>query len=79
MTAAGDIHRSVEAAFNVGDTEALVALYEEKAVMATSNGTFVNGRDAIREQRVVIWMFPPNATKPDHLHSCFALTCHNSS
>lgn len=47
---AGDIHRLVEHAFNVGDTNALVALYEEDAAMATPDGTFVNGRDAIREQ-----------------------------
>jgi uncharacterized protein (TIGR02246 family) len=46
----GDLHRLVEDAFNAGDTEALVALYEEDASMATPDGTFVNGRDAIREQ-----------------------------
>jgi ketosteroid isomerase-like protein len=28
----------------------LVALYEEDAAMATPDGTFVNGHDAIREQ-----------------------------
>jgi uncharacterized protein (TIGR02246 family) len=47
---AGDIHRLVQDAFNAGDTDALVALYEEDAAMATPDGTFVNGRDAIREQ-----------------------------
>jgi uncharacterized protein (TIGR02246 family) len=47
---AGDIHRLVQDAFNAGDTDALVALYEEDAAMATSDGTFVKGRDAIREQ-----------------------------
>src|ERR1700677_5338077 len=36
-------------AFNAGDTDALVALYED-AAMATPDGTFVNGRDPIREQ-----------------------------
>ena len=46
----GDIHRLVEGAFNAGDTGALVALYEDDAAMATPDGTFVNGRDAIREQ-----------------------------
>jgi hypothetical protein len=46
----GDIHRLVEKAFNAGDTDALVALYEEDAAMATPDGTFVSGRDAIREQ-----------------------------
>jgi uncharacterized protein (TIGR02246 family) len=45
-----DIHRLVQYAFNAGDTEALVALYEEDAAMATPEGSFVNGRDAIREQ-----------------------------
>src|SRR5271163_2085336 len=45
-----DIHRLVEEAFNAGDPDALVALYEEDAAMATPDGTFVNGRDAIREQ-----------------------------
>ena len=50
MTEVGDIHRSVEEAFNAGDTEALVDLYEEDAAMATPDGTFVNGRDGIREQ-----------------------------
>jgi ketosteroid isomerase-like protein len=50
MTEAEDIHRSVENAFNAGDTAALVDLYEEGAAMATPDGTFVNGRDAIREQ-----------------------------
>jgi ketosteroid isomerase-like protein len=43
----GDIHRLVEDPFNAGDTDALVALYEEDAAMATPDGTFVNGRDAI--------------------------------
>ncbi len=40
----------VEDAFNAGDTGALVALYEEDAAMAIPDGTFVNGREAIREQ-----------------------------
>jgi uncharacterized protein (TIGR02246 family) len=47
---AGDLHRFVEDAFNAGDADALVALYEEDAAMATPDGTFVNGHDAIREQ-----------------------------
>ena len=45
-----EIHRSVENAFTAGDADALVALYEEDAAMATPDGTFVRGRDAIREQ-----------------------------
>src|SRR5271169_4586604 len=47
---AGEIHRLVENAFNAADTGALVALYEDDAAMATPDGTFVSGRDAIREQ-----------------------------
>jgi ketosteroid isomerase-like protein len=47
---AEDIHRLVQDAFNAGDTDALVALYEEDAAMATPEGSFVNGWDAIREQ-----------------------------
>ena len=47
---AADIHGLVEDAFNAGDVETLVALYEEDAAMATPDGTFVSGRAAIREQ-----------------------------
>jgi uncharacterized protein (TIGR02246 family) len=47
---AGDLHGLVEAAFNDGDVEALVALYEPDAAMATPEGAFVYGHDAIREQ-----------------------------
>jgi ketosteroid isomerase-like protein len=47
---AADIHRLVEGAFNAADVEALVALYEEDAAMATPDGTFVRGRAAIRDQ-----------------------------
>jgi uncharacterized protein (TIGR02246 family) len=47
---ARDIHLAVEEAFNAGDTDALVDLYEEDATMAAPDGTFVNGRDAIRGQ-----------------------------
>jgi ketosteroid isomerase-like protein len=50
MTEAEEIHRSVQDAFNASDTEALVDLYAGDAVMATPDGTFVSGRDAIREQ-----------------------------
>ena len=45
-----DLHRMVENAFNAGDVDALVGLYEEKATMATPEGTFVDGTTAIREQ-----------------------------
>ena len=40
----------VEGAFNAGDTDGLVALYEEDAAMAAPDGSFVNGQDRIREQ-----------------------------
>jgi uncharacterized protein (TIGR02246 family) len=44
------LHRLVEDAFNAGDADALVALYEEDAAMATPDGSFVIGHDGIREQ-----------------------------
>src|SRR5271156_3308231 len=47
---AGELHRLVESAFNAGDPDALVDLYEEDAAMATPDGTFVKGREAVREQ-----------------------------
>jgi uncharacterized protein (TIGR02246 family) len=47
---AGDLHRQVQNAFNSGDADALVALYEEDAVMAAPGGEIVRGREAIREQ-----------------------------
>lgn len=47
---AAEIHRLVEMAFNAGDAESLVALYEEDAAMATPDGTFVRGQAAIHEQ-----------------------------
>jgi uncharacterized protein (TIGR02246 family) len=46
----GDIHRLVQDAFNSGDADALAGLYETDAIMATPDGTFVSGVDAIREQ-----------------------------
>lgn len=45
-----EIHRLVESAFNAGDADALVALYEEDAAMAAPDGSFVHGQAAIREQ-----------------------------
>jgi uncharacterized protein (TIGR02246 family) len=45
-----DLHRRVQAAFNAGDADALVALYEPDAVMATPDGDVVTGLDAIRQQ-----------------------------
>jgi uncharacterized protein (TIGR02246 family) len=47
---AGDIHRLVQDAFNAGDADALAALYQPDAIMATPDGTFVSGVDAIRDQ-----------------------------
>jgi uncharacterized protein (TIGR02246 family) len=47
---AGELHRLVQEAFNAGDADALVALYEEDAAMATPDGDFVRGREAIRQQ-----------------------------
>lgn len=46
----GDLHQLVQDAFNAGDADALVALYESDVVMATPEGDVVKGRDAIREQ-----------------------------
>jgi ketosteroid isomerase-like protein len=44
-----DIHRHVEAAFNAGEVDALVALYEPDAVMVGEDGTVAEGLDAIRQ------------------------------
>ena len=44
-----DLHRRVEDAFNAGDVEALVALYEDDARMVRDDGTTAEGTDAIRE------------------------------
>jgi len=44
-----DLHRRVEEAFNRGDTDALVALYEPEAQMMRDDGTPAGGLDAIRE------------------------------
>jgi uncharacterized protein (TIGR02246 family) len=47
---ARELHRLVQEAFNAGDADALVALYEEDAAMATPDGDFVRGQEAIRQQ-----------------------------
>jgi ketosteroid isomerase-like protein len=44
-----ELHHQVEDAFNVGDIDALVALYEEDALMVRDDGATVAGHDAIRE------------------------------
>jgi uncharacterized protein (TIGR02246 family) len=43
-----DIHPAVESAFNAGDVDALVALYEPDAVMVGEDGDEAHGVDAIR-------------------------------
>jgi uncharacterized protein (TIGR02246 family) len=45
-----DIHPAVEQAFNAGDLDGLVGLYEKDARMVTPDGSVVEGADAIREQ-----------------------------
>ena len=44
----GDIHPAVQARFNAGDVEGLVALYEPEAVMIGPEGEEVTGLDAVR-------------------------------
>src|SRR3954454_4494989 len=46
---AAELHAKVQAAFNAGDVDALVALYEPDARMFHDNGTVAEGVDAIRE------------------------------
>jgi len=45
-----DVHPAVEQAFNAGDLDGLVGLYEKDARMVTPDGSVVEGVDAIREQ-----------------------------
>jgi uncharacterized protein (TIGR02246 family) len=45
-----DIHSAVEQAFNAGDLDRLIRLYEKDARMVTPDGSVVEGVDAIREQ-----------------------------
>ena len=46
---AADIHRRVEDAFNAGDVDGLVALYESDARMVGPDGAEAVGVDAIRQ------------------------------
>ena len=46
---AADLHAAVEKAFNVGDVDALVALYETDARLLGEDGQAAEGLDAIRE------------------------------
>jgi uncharacterized protein (TIGR02246 family) len=45
-----DIHAAVEEAFNAGDLDGLVELYEKDARMVKPDGSVAEGIDAIREQ-----------------------------
>jgi uncharacterized protein (TIGR02246 family) len=45
-----DVHAAVEQAFNAGDLDRLVGLYERNAQMVTPDGSVAEGVDAIREQ-----------------------------
>ena len=47
-TKLADIHPIFEAAFNAGDLDALVDLYEPGAVLITSPGQSASGKDQIR-------------------------------
>jgi uncharacterized protein (TIGR02246 family) len=49
VTEPAAIHAAVEAAFNAGDVDALVALYEPDARMVGPDGSVAAGADAIRE------------------------------
>lgn len=44
-----ELHTAVERAFNVGDVDALMDLYELDAQMVHEDGSVVTGVDAIRE------------------------------
>jgi uncharacterized protein (TIGR02246 family) len=46
---AAELHAKVQTAFNAGDVDALVALYEPDARMFHDDGTVAEGVDAIRE------------------------------
>jgi uncharacterized protein (TIGR02246 family) len=44
-----ELHRRVEEAFNIGDVDALMALYDDDAQMVRDDGSVASGLDAIRE------------------------------
>jgi uncharacterized protein (TIGR02246 family) len=44
-----EIHAAFEKAFNAGDLDGVVALYEKDAVLVAGAGRTVNGQGAIRE------------------------------
>jgi ketosteroid isomerase-like protein len=45
----GELHELVAAAFNAGDVDALLDLYEDDAVLLRDDGSAAVGLDAIRE------------------------------
>src|SRR5262245_10893607 len=49
VNAPEDMHRAFQHAFNAGDIEALMALYEPDAALIPQPGVTVEGSDAIRE------------------------------
>jgi uncharacterized protein (TIGR02246 family) len=49
VTEPADIHRAVADAFNAGDVDGLVQLYEPDARMVGPDGSVAVGHDAIRE------------------------------
>jgi uncharacterized protein (TIGR02246 family) len=54
----GHVHRAVVDAFNAGDLEALMDLYEDDARMVAMDGTTVlSGSDAIRENWAALLAF----------------------
>jgi uncharacterized protein (TIGR02246 family) len=59
-----DVHAAVEQAFNAGDLDALVRVYEKDARMVTPDGSVVEGIDAIREQwRSILALNGPTTLK----------------
>ena len=43
------VHETFEAAFNAGDLETIVALYEPDAILISSPGKAVRGHEAVRQ------------------------------
>lgn len=57
-----DLHGKFERAFNAGDVEAIVALYEPDAIYVGEDGTAAVGLDAIRESFVAPTRFGGKVT-----------------
>ena len=64
----GDCDRILLCAFERGDIEATMALYEPGAVLFRENGEAMTGLDAIRQQNAVIISLKPKFTI-DFIHS----------